>query len=234
MKETTGTTADAGGRARRDRDEASREPATLPQWAIELFVRPVLHTAFKLTWGLSLTGVENIPCHTKGGLIVAANHQTYIDPFWISAPLRRPIRYLAWDEALEWPVVGKVMKLLGAWPLQIEGRDPAAVRRSLQWLREGGAIVIFPEGGRAKEDGRVAKFKPGAARIALEANVPVLPVTIRGGNDIWPRGRRLPGPGKVEIVYHPPRYLAPLAGEDVRHCARRETELLAKVIGSAL
>ncbi len=60
------------------------------------------------------------------------------------------------------------MRLLGAWPLQLEGSDPAPIRRSMQWLREGGAVVIFPEGGRGNTDGSMKKFKPGAVRMALE------------------------------------------------------------------
>lgn len=229
---TTTTTSPAA--PARGRGETAGEPFALPQWAIELVVRPVLCALFKIFFRLRLTGVENIPTDTDHGLIIAANHQTYFDPFWISAPVKRPIRYLAWDEAFGWPVVGEVIKLLGAWPLQLEGGDPTAIRRALAWLRGGGAVMIFPEGGRARSDGATSRFKNGAARIALEANVPVLPVTIRGGNRVWPRGWTFPRPARVEIIYHPPRKLSPQSGEDVRQCARRETEDLARLIEGAL
>jgi 1-acyl-sn-glycerol-3-phosphate acyltransferase len=179
-------------------------------------------------------GVKHIPPMTGGGLIIASNHQTYFDPFWISIPIKRPTRYLAWNEALKLPLLGKTLESLGAWPLQLEGGDPAAIRRSLQWLREGGALLIFPEGARARADGEMGRFKPGAARIALEANVPILPVTIRGANRVWPRGGRVPHLGKVEIVYHPLQTVALREGEDARACARRVSLDLSKTIGDAL
>ncbi|HCX29243.1 MAG TPA: hypothetical protein DHU55_05645 [Blastocatellia bacterium] len=195
-------------------------------------MRSVIGSFSRVFWRLEHKGVENIPLNT--GVIVAANHQSYGDPFWLAIPIKRPIRFLAWSEAFSWPVVGKTIRLLGAWPLQIEGSDPSAIRRSLNWLRDQGVVVIFPEGGRGLPDGSMIRMKGGAVRMALEAGVPILPVTIRGANRVWPEGRRLPRPGKVEIIYHPLIYVQQRAGEETRACARRETESLAAIIRSAL
>jgi 1-acyl-sn-glycerol-3-phosphate acyltransferase len=204
----------------------------LPQWAFEA-MRPVVRVLSGILWRIRFHGVENIP-EREGGLIIVANHQTYIDPFWISIPVKRPIRYLAWDEAFSWPFAGKCMRLLGAWPLQIEGRDPRSIRRSIQWLRSGGTVVIFPEGSRGLPDGSMTRFKPGALRMALESGVPILPVTIRGANRVWPVGRKLPGFAKVDITYHPLYWPSIQSGEETRQCATRETGQLAHIIGSAL
>jgi len=203
----------------------------LPQWAINS-MRPAFRFIGRSFWHLKLIGVENIPA--SGGLIIASNHQSYLDPFAISVPIERAIRFLAWNEALEWPFLGKVMRSLGAWPLQLEGSDPAAIRRSHQWLREGGAVMIFPEGGRGQEDGSMVRFKAGAVRIALEAKVPILPVTIRGANRVWPRGKMIPGLGKIEITYHPLFHPQQRPEEDARACARRESEQLAAIIRTSL
>jgi 1-acyl-sn-glycerol-3-phosphate acyltransferase len=202
-----------------------------PQWALEL-MRPVVGVVSRAVWKIEYVGVENIPA--SGGVIIAANHQTYIDPFWLSVKIKRPIRYLAWSAAFRWPVVGQCLTWFGAWPLALEGSDPAAIRRSIQWLRGGGAVVIFPEGGRATSTGALERFKAGAVRLALETNVPILPVTIKGGNQIWPRGWRVPRPGKVVITYHALYHPEPPPDEETRAFARRESERLAKVIGSAL
>lgn len=183
-------------------------------------------------WDLTQRGLENIPL--EGGLLIASNHQSYLDPFLISVPIKRTLRFLAWDEALEWPLAGKMMKLLGAWPLQVRGSDPAAIRRSIQWLREGGALVIFPEGGRGLPNGSMVRFKAGAVRLALEAGVPILPVTIRGANRVWPAGRRVPRMGKIEVVYHPLFKIEQKPDEETRECARRESERLAEIIGAVL
>ena len=208
-----------------------QEEVVLPQWAFAL-IRPTGRVLSRLLWRIRYRGLENIP--PTGGLIIAANHQTYIDPFWIGFPIKRPQRFLAWDEAFSWPVVGKLMRLMGAWPLQIERSDPTAIRRTLQWLRGGGVVTIFPEGGRALPDGLMSKFKPGAVRMALEANVPILPVTIRGAHHIWPKGYHLPRFASVEIIYHPLHYVTPQPGEDARLCARRESDRLAEIIREGL
>jgi len=204
----------------------------LPQWALDI-VRPVVGLLSRLCWRIRWRNSEQIP--VTGGLIIAANHQTYIDPFWVCVQVKRPVRFLAWDAAFNWPIVGFFLRLFGAWPLQLEGADPGPIRRSLQWISEGGAVVIFPEGGRGNTDGSMKKCKAGAVRMALEAGVPILPVTIRGGERVWPSSFRLPRLGPpVEIVYHPIMHVAQCQDEGVRDCARRETQRLADIIQSAL
>jgi 1-acyl-sn-glycerol-3-phosphate acyltransferase len=202
-----------------------------PQWALE-FMRPVVGVISRVFWRIEFRGLENIPQH--GGVIIAANHQTYIDPFWLSLKIKRPTRYLAWSAAFRWPLVGRCLTWFGAWPLAVEGSDPAAIRRSLQWLREGGAVVIFPEGGRSTASGELERFKAGAVRLALEAGVPILPVTIKGGNRIWPRGQRTPRFGRVTITYHPLYRPEQPPADETRAFARRESERLSQMIQSAL
>jgi 1-acyl-sn-glycerol-3-phosphate acyltransferase len=198
----------------------------LPQWAIDI-LRPIVAFFCRLFWRVRWTNTEYIP--KSGGVIIAANHQTYLDPFWISVPVRRPVRYLAWDEAFSWPIAGYCLGLLGAWPLQLEGTDPKPIRQSLQFVSEGGAVVIFPEGGRGNPDGSMRRFKPGAVRMAMEAGVPILPVTIRGGHRIWPSGRRLPKLGRVEVIYHP-LFVVKQNQDDQRAHARSATNALQKII----
>jgi 1-acyl-sn-glycerol-3-phosphate acyltransferase len=216
---------------RRRGGEPQSEPFVLPLWAINL-LRLTLHFFSRIFWRIRYKGLENIP--QTGGVIIASNHQTYVDPIWMSLPLRRPMRYLAWSESFGWPVIGKIIILLGAWPIQIEKADKTMLRRTLQWLGGGGALVIFPEGGRCLPDGKLLRFKPGAVRMALEANVPILPVTISGGHRVWPKGYRLPHLAKVELTFHPLQYVSAREGEDARACARRETDQLAQTIGSTL
>lgn len=200
----------------------------LPQWVLDI-IRPIVAVVCRLLWRVRWTHTEYIP--RSGGVIIASNHQTYFDPFWICSPLKRPVRFLAWDEAFSWPIVGWGLRLLGAWPLQLEGSDPAPIRRSLQFVSEGGAVVIFPEGGRGNADGSMRRFKPGAVRMAMEAGVPILPVTIHGGHLIWPPGRKFPRLGRVEVVYHPLFVVDQNGGDEQRAYARRATESLQAIIG---
>jgi 1-acyl-sn-glycerol-3-phosphate acyltransferase len=216
---------------KREDPRASIRGSMLPQWALDM-IRPVVGVFSRAIWKIEFRGTENVPAN--GGVIIAANHQTYIDPFWLSLPIKRPTRYLAWSAAFRWPVVGTGLRWLGAWPLALEGSDPAAIRSSLQWLRNGGVVVIFPEGARTTAAGSLDRFKAGAVRLALEANVPILPVTIKGGNRVWPRGWRFPRPGKIVVTYHPLYHAEQCPNEEARACARRESEKLAQVIASAL
>jgi 1-acyl-sn-glycerol-3-phosphate acyltransferase len=207
-------------------------PRMLPEWALTLF-RPIVGLFSRVLWGVHWRRRELIP--PSGGVIIAANHQTYMDPFWVGCPVTRPVRFLAWDAAFNWPVIGFFLRMFGAWPLQLEGVDPKPIRRSLQWIREGGAVVIFPEGGRGNADGSMRKFKAGAVRMALEAGVPILPVTIRGAESVWPSTHRFPRFARgVEIIYHPLITVEQLQSEGTRECARRETERLAEIVRSSL
>jgi len=203
----------------------------LPEWGIAI-VRAIVRFMSRILWRMRWVNIENIP--SSGGVIIASNHQTYFDPFWIGGPVKRPARFLAWDAAFSWPIVGWGMRMLGAWPLQLEGSDPKPIRRSLQWVRDGGVVVIFPEGGRGNPDGSMRKFKAGAVRMALEANVPILPVTIRGGHRVWPIGFRFPRLAPIEIVYHPLFVLDQNTTEESRVYARGATQRLQEIINSAL
>jgi 1-acyl-sn-glycerol-3-phosphate acyltransferase len=228
LSESRPSVAPQRGRAE---NAAKPESFVLPLWAINL-LRAILRALSRLFFRISFSGLENLP--QSGGVILASNHQTYIDPIWMSLPFKRPIRYLAMSESFSWPVIGKLIVMLGAWPIQIEKADKTMLRRTLSWLNQGGALVIFPEGGRGLPDGNLLRFKPGAVRMALEANTPILPITIRGGHRVWPKGYRFPRLAKVELIYHPLQYIKMQEGEDARACARRETDILAETIASAL
>ncbi len=79
-----------------------------------------------------------------------------------------------------------------------------AMKQALRALRDGAALTVFPEGAREFADGEILPFKTGAVRIALEAGVPILPVTVHGGNRIWPQKQKYPHLfRRVEITYHP-------------------------------
>ena len=216
----------------RDGMKSKAEESILPEWFFRA-VRKPLNVAWRLLFHIRYLDTHNIPINDSG-LIIAANHQTYLDPFWLSIPVKRPLRFLAWNVAFTWPLVGRYIHLLGAWPLHIEGSDPKAIRRTLQWLKEGGAVVIFPEGGRGEPSGKMLRFKGGAVRLALEADVPILPVTIRGAHLVWPMGQAIPRPGSVEITYHPIFRVKQEPGEETRACARRESDRLAAIIKSRL
>lgn len=190
----------------------------------------------KVAWRISHKNVRHIPEDDGRGLLIAANHQTYLDPYWICLPVRRdPLRFMAWDRAFEWFFVGPFIRRLGAYPVNIEKGSVASMKASLKVLERGATLVVFPEGARCFANGEMLEFKQGAARMAIQANVPVLPVTIRGGNKVWPRGTTFPRPGKVEVVYHEPIETEGFLSErEDRERAEALNSRLREIIASAL
>ena len=206
----------------------------MPAWGIAA-VRHGGHFLSKLLFGIKYIGAENIPQTRPGGLLVCANHQSYFDPFWIGFPIKRDLRYMAWDVATRWFIVGSFIRALGAFPVNIERSSKEVFRISFGWLKHGGSLMIFPEGSRGLGNGEMLEFKTGAVRIALQAGVPILPVTIRNGNKVWSQDMKTPRLAKVEIVYHPLFELPPAPeGTDHRTHAENLTAKLREIINSAL
>lgn len=191
--------------------------------------RPAVHAASRAYFGLRLHGTEHIP--GEGALVIVPNHQTYADPPLVTIPVRRPVHYMAWSRLFDIPVFSGFIRLLRAFPVDIDARDARATREAVRLLQRGAALMIFPEGERTA-DGHVQRFKPGAFRLAVSLGVPVLPVTIAGGNESWPPGRILPRRGRITITYHP--ILRPDSSLDARLAARDLAARTRAAILSAL
>ena len=133
----------------------------------------------RLFFKIKFFGVENIP--PQGACIITPNHVTYADPIWITIPVKRRIYYMAWDKPFRIPVLGLLMRMFGAFPVNLDvAADASAQREAIELLRNGSALVIFPEGGRTRT-GKLMPFKMGAFRMALAHGVPIVPVSIEGG-----------------------------------------------------
>jgi 1-acyl-sn-glycerol-3-phosphate acyltransferase len=197
-------------------------------------MRLVGYVISKSVWFIRYSGLENIPPKSIGGFVIASNHPTYIDPVWVCMPMRRKMRFMAFDKAFQWRFIGPLISYLGAFPVPLEvGGTLKAIKESLRSLRDGSVLAVFPEGAREFADGKFHPFKTGAVRIAHQAGVPILPVTIRGANRIWPQGQRYPSLfRRVEVIYHPVYYLAePEPGN--REYLEQWTDELRAIIASA-
>lgn len=199
------------------------------------FVRWFCRIVFKIEFH----GVENIP--REGACIITPNHVTYADPIWITIPMPRRIYYMAWNKPFQIPVLGLMMRMFGAFPVNLDvAADASAQREAIELLSKGRALVMFPEGGRTRT-GKLMPFKMGAFRLALVHGIPIVPVTINGAETIWPVGQMLPRPGKVTITYHPPIEVERIhedasrleLKERARDLARRTHDVVAGVLDSA-
>ena len=206
-----------------------------PSPAVIAALRSVGGLVGKAAWRIRFTNKHNIPQKRRGGLVIASNHQTYLDPYWIALPVNRQMRFMAWDRAFNWFLIGPAIKKLGAFPVDIEKGSISSMKEAKRVLEAGNTLVVFPEGSRAQPDGKLLDFREGAARLAISSGVPILPVTIKGGNRVWPRGKKMPRPGRVEVTYHPLIETESfMPGESTRSRAATLTQNLRNVIGSAL
>ncbi len=189
-------------------------------------------TLCKLYFRVEFEGKEHVP--SQGPVIVAPNHVSYLDPIWISLPIKRPLRYMTWNQMFRVPLLGPLMRAYGAFPVNVDVGDRAALKHSLKHLRAGGGLVIFPEGGRTRT-GELMPFKAGVIRLALDTNVAIVPVTIIGGYRAFSPHHKFPRPRKLKIVYHPPLRLTPPTDEaQLKSYMQEQAEHLQKIVASAL
>ncbi|HKF53970.1 MAG TPA: lysophospholipid acyltransferase family protein [Blastocatellia bacterium] len=163
-------------------------------------LRPVVWLFCRIVFRITFQGVENVPA--KGACLIVPNHATFADPIWITIPIKRRVYYMAWDKPFEIPILGFLMRIFGAFPVRLDTVDASAQREAMDLLGQGKALVIFPEGGRTR-NGELMPFKQGAFRLALTFGVPIVPVAISGGYEIWPASRMLPRPGRLNVRFLP-------------------------------
>lgn len=136
----------------------------------------IVRSIVKLLFGLEVQGVEKIPL--RGRVIIAANHQSYLDPPLLGSVLRREIRYLAKEELFKIAVLKWIIIYLGAIPIKRSKLDLEALRRSAEILENGEALLVFPEGHRSR-DGKLRQGLGGVGYLASQTNTDVYPVYMR-------------------------------------------------------
>lgn len=141
--------------------------------AVKVFLKTVLFFCFRI----KIVGAENIP--SEGGIILAVNHRSNLDPVMAGYSCPRPLTFMAKSELFKNPVFGKLITSLGAFPVHRGSGDIGAVRSAFSILNSGKAMLIFPEGHRVK-DGEKPEAQPGVSMIAQRSQVPVIPVFIEG------------------------------------------------------
>jgi 1-acyl-sn-glycerol-3-phosphate acyltransferase len=183
--------------------------------------RPVLYGPFRLR----ARGQENVPA--SGGCVLACNHVSNFDPWPLGMPLwpTRWLRFMAKSELYWWPL-RLLLDAAGAFKVRRGIGDLEAIETAVQLARDGQVVVMFPEGTRRKK-GMVKKHKArarsGAARIALEAGVPLVPAAVAGTD-------RLRAFGPLRIAYGAPIELGDLPLDDLRRSAQTATgRLMARI-----
>ena len=160
-------------------------------------------------WDMKFYGLENIPAN--GGFILCPNHESHLDTMWIVSALYlngidviSRCSCMGAEYVMNSKILGKGFRALGGIPVDRTGNPAPALKRAEEYISEHSDTVfmIHPEGTRTR-DGRLGKFKNGAAALALGTNTPIIPVCINGAREIFPPDRKLPRlTGKMPLEIH--------------------------------
>lgn len=170
---------------------------------------------------LQTEGLENIPA--DGPFLLIANHQSVLDPLLIQSICPRVVYTMAKSTQFAHPIMRWLMPRICSFPVRRYQIDPQAVRYTLQRLHDGEGVGIYIEGERSW-DGRLQPARLGTLRLILKAGVPVVPTTIAGSYDVWPRWHRAIRPAPVHIRFGEPLRFPRLDRREDRDKALPETE----------
>jgi 1-acyl-sn-glycerol-3-phosphate acyltransferase len=167
-------------------------------WTYPL-VRLLISLPTLLIYRVRAVGVKNVP--KTGPLLLAPNHFSQMDHFFIGLYLRRRVRFMAKSQMFGTPVLTYIYKHGGVFPVRRGHHDEEAFKTAFTILEQGGMLLVYAEGGRSRS-GKMGEPKPGIGRIALESGVPVVPVAVHGSAKVR-RWKRLSFP-KVTVQFGEP------------------------------
>jgi 1-acyl-sn-glycerol-3-phosphate acyltransferase len=165
-----------------------------------------------LLFDLKAYGVHNVPL--AGGVLLASNHQSYLDPVLLAVKLKRPVSYFAKSELFENRFFGSLIRSLHAFPVKMGRNDKGAMEQAIRRLSEGYALNIYPEGARTSS-GEIGTIMRGIALVVRRAKVPVVPAAIDGSYDAWPRHSKLFRPHPIRVAYGRPMLLHDRPSEEI-------------------
>jgi 1-acyl-sn-glycerol-3-phosphate acyltransferase len=192
-----------------------------------------LEALFRVLFTYDSLGEEHVP--RTGPAVVAANHPSYLDPVLLSLQVARPIRFMAWDALFRVPLLGALIRSLGAFPVDIRrGKGREAYERARAIVEQGDVVGIFPEGKRSSTAWMEPSLREGAARLAWETGAPLVPATIAGAFRAWPHFRALPRPVRIRVRFHEPIDPAPYRSLPEEEALPRLLEELRRRVERAL
>lgn len=137
-----------------------------------------LKFVFRIIFKVEVEGIENIP--KDGGVLFVSNHKSNFDPPFIASFLPAQLTFMAKEELFQKKLLGALLRKCGAFPIRRGGGDISAMKAALKLLREGKNMLIFPEGTRCTEKGKLLRGKSGAALLAYKSDSYIIPLGING------------------------------------------------------
>jgi len=147
-----------------------------PDWIYPLL--RIVSQPVRLAYRLRAVDLANVPA--RGPVILAPNHFSGLDHWFVGLLLRRQVRFMAKSQLFKGPFLEFVLSHAGAFPVRRGQRDEQAIITAQTILGQGGVVVMYVEGGRSRSGRIGTSARPGIGRLALETGAPVVPVAIRG------------------------------------------------------
>jgi 1-acyl-sn-glycerol-3-phosphate acyltransferase len=155
-------------------------------------------------------GAENVPLN--GGVILASNHASFIDPPLVGAGIRRDINYMARESLFRFPGIGALLRSWNSVPVDRDGGGAKGLKIILDRLLAGGGIILFPEGTRS-QDGKLQPARSGIGLIVIKSTAPLVPVRVFGTYEAYGRHLKIPRPHRVTVKYGSPMNFESLRAE---------------------
>lgn len=198
-------------------EQAEREYPPLPpddayQGLMWVTVKAISRIVTTLVFDYRAYGLEHIP--RQGGVLLVSNHQSFLDPVLLGVWPRRAVNFIAKVELFKSRAFGWFLRNMHVFPVRRGEGDVGAVKEAIKRLQEGRILMMFPEGTRT-EDGEIRPIQPGIGMLVRRAEVAVVPAVIHGAFEAWPKGKKMPRPHRIRVIYGPPLKIDGLKGKQI-------------------
>ncbi|MCL2118811.1 MAG: 1-acyl-sn-glycerol-3-phosphate acyltransferase [Planctomycetaceae bacterium] len=210
---------------------------TLQMWWWYAFCKFWVQVVMTVFFRLRTFGVEHT--EVKGGALIVANHQSYLDPPAIGCRIKGKVNYLAQKGLFRFKPFGKLIATLDAIPLEKNGIGFEGIKETLKRLKNGERVLIFPEGERTREpNGAMMPFHKAVVTLALRSKVPIIPAAIAGAFEAWPRGQKLPNlipdsRNALRVIFGEPipyEQAASMTDDELNDCVKQRVQELYEQI----
>jgi 1-acyl-sn-glycerol-3-phosphate acyltransferase len=169
-------------------------------------VRGLMTPSLHLWFRMHVSGADHIPA--SGAAIIAPNHKSFLDSFFIGVCTPRHLRFMAKTELIE-ARYGRLLVRLGAFPVRRGQSDADALETARTILEQGGLLALFPEGTRIRDPEELGHPHRGAGRLALETGAPLVPAAITGTEKLFLGP--IPKPRRVQVAFSEPILVSEIA-----------------------
>lgn len=166
---------------------------------IHTILRAICILILKAFFQIEAYGRDNVP--KKGGFILASNHVSYLDPIAVGSSSPRKLNYMARHDLFSNPFFAWILYKVGAFPVKRGSSDIWALKEAIRRARNGGGLLLFPEGRRLALGEENAEAEAGVGFLADKLNLPVIPVHVKGTDKALPKGAKFFSRAKISVIF---------------------------------